>query len=100
MDSTTVVRIDRDLEDLIPGYLEKRFADVASIREAAGKNDLETVRVLGHTMKGSGGGYGFDRITEIGRQLEEAAKTGDKEAIITGAAELERFLTTIHIEYA
>jgi DNA-binding NarL/FixJ family response regulator len=62
--ATTVVKIDRDLEDLIPGYLEKRLADVTSIREAAGKNDFEMIRVLGHTMKGSGGGYGFDRITE------------------------------------
>jgi len=97
--TTTVVTIDSDLQDLIPGYLDKRYADVASIREAAGRNDFETIRVLGHTMKGSGGGYGFDRITEIGRQLEEAAKTGNKEAIIMGAAELERFLTTIHIEY-
>jgi len=72
---------------------------VTSVREATGRNDLEAIRILGHTMKGSGGGYGFDRITEIGRQLEEAAKAGNKEAIITGAAELERFLTMVRIEY-
>jgi len=95
----TVVRIDRDLEDLIPGYLRKRLADVRSIREAVGNNDLEAIRILGHTMKGSGGGYGFDRITEIGHQLEEAARTSNKDVIITQTAELERFLTTVHIEY-
>jgi PAS domain S-box-containing protein len=97
--ATTVVKIDRDLEDLIPGYLEKRLADVTSIREAVGKNDLETIRVLGHTMKGSGGGYGFDRITEIGRELEEAAKTGDKEKCQQQANELANYLAHLTITY-
>ncbi len=95
----TVVKIDRDLEDLIPGYLEKRLMDVTSIREAAGKNDLETIRILGHTMKGSGGGYGFDRITEIGRQLEEAAKTGNSEKCLQHANELADYLTHLTITY-
>jgi PAS domain S-box-containing protein len=95
----TVVKIDRDLADLIPGYLEKRHADVASIREAAGKNDFEMIRVLGHTMKGSGGGYGFDRITEIGRELEEAAKTGDKEKCLQHANELADYLAHLTIAY-
>ena len=31
-------------------------------------------KLLGHSMKGSGEGYGFDTISEIGRFLEEAAK--------------------------
>ena len=28
-------------------------------------------------MKGAGGGYGFDGVTEIGKNLEEAAKEAD-----------------------
>jgi len=94
-----IVKIDRDLEDLIPDYLERRRRDITSIREAVEKNDIETIRILGHTMKGSGGGYGFDRITEIGRDIEEAAKAGNKEKILAQANELKQFLTHLEITY-
>ena len=36
-------------------------------------DDLDTIRVFGHRMKGTGGAYGLDAITEIGRTLEQAA---------------------------
>jgi CheY-like chemotaxis protein len=96
---TTAVKVDKDLEDLIPGYLEKRLVDVSSIRDAAGSGNFEAIRVLGHTMKGSGGGYGFDRITEIGRQIEDAAKQGDKDECLRRADELASYLTHLTITY-
>lgn len=98
-DEAPVVKIDKDLEDLIPGYLQRRLADVSLIRDAIGNNDLETIRILGHTMKGGGGGYGFGLITEIGRRIEEAAKAGNKDEILACAKELDQFLATVHIEY-
>lgn len=93
------VNIDKDLEDLIPGYLENRRKDVVSIREALKNNDLETIGILGHSMKGSGGGYGFDRITEIGKLIEESAKNMDREGITGHINELSRYLTRIEIVY-
>lgn len=98
-DGRITVRIDRDLEDLIPGYLENRRKDMESIRQALKKEDLEAIRVIGHTMKGSGGGYGFDRITDIGRTLEEAARSGDKSAILRQTLELSEYLDHIDIIY-
>jgi hypothetical protein len=56
--------------------------------QALEKQDFETIRILGHTMKGTGGGYGFDTISEMGRALEEAAKTQDTQAIYRGVATL------------
>ncbi len=97
--NSTIVKIDKDLEDLIPGYLENRRRDVISIREALKKNDLDTIRIVGHSMKGSGGGYGFDRITEIGKLIEESAKNMDKEGIIGHIDGLSRYLDHIEIVY-
>ncbi|MGI6366144.1 MAG: Hpt domain-containing protein [Bacillota bacterium] len=68
-----VVRIDAELEDLIPGYLDNRREDIRQIEQCLEKGDFETIRRLAHRMKGSGGGYGFDRITEIGAAMEQAA---------------------------
>lgn len=98
-DNTVTITIDKDLEDLIPGYLENRRRDIASIEEALRKNDFETIGILGHSMKGSGGGYGFDAITEIGKRIEEAAKNMDKKVIAEQAEELSTYLHNIKIAY-
>ena len=50
------------------------------------------MRILGHNMKGSGAGYGFDRITEIGACLEQAAGRRAAEEIRARAEELCRYL--------
>jgi CheY-like chemotaxis protein len=67
------VQIRRDLKDMIPDYLSNRRTDILAIAEALKKNDIDRIRVIGHGMKGSGAGYGFLRITEIGGDLERAA---------------------------
>ena len=94
-----VVQVDKDLEDLIPEFLDNRRSDVDSIRSAVANDDYETVRVLGHSMKGSGGGYGFDDITEIGGALEQAAKRKDNTAIGNELEKLASYLARIEIVY-
>jgi len=51
-DRITVV-VEEDLRELIPGYLENRRKDITTIREALAGSDYETIRSLGHKMKGS-----------------------------------------------
>ncbi len=93
------VRVDRELEDLIPGYLAKRRKDIPSIISFVDQGDYEKVRVLGHSMKGSGGGYGFDPITEIGARIEGAAKEKDEQAIRNLTDELSKYLERIEVVY-
>ena len=50
-------------------------------------------------MKGSGGGYGFDAITTMGKSIEEAAKDKNYEAIKQYAYELSLYLESIDIVY-
>lgn len=94
-----VVQVDSDLEDLIPGYLQNRRQDVDAILQALENQDFETIRVLGHTMKGTGGGYGFDAITEMGRALEEAAKSRNAQAIHQGVAALLDYLQAVEVVF-
>jgi len=93
------VIIDEELEDLIPGYLENRRQDIALILSALERNDFETIRAIGHKMKGSGGGYGFDRITEIGRDLEAAAKQAINQDIHERIHELRDYLDRVQIVF-
>jgi HPt (histidine-containing phosphotransfer) domain-containing protein len=94
-----IVHMDPDLADLIPGYLDNRKKDIAAIHEAVEKKDLDTVRILGHSMKGSGGGYGFQTITDIGMLLEKAAQEGRNDGIRVQVERLEGYLRQIEIVY-
>jgi hypothetical protein len=93
------IRIDPDLADLIPGFLEGRRQDVAAILKALEQQDLETIRILGHNMKGCGSGYGFDEITDLGRSLEQSAKNGERDEIKKKTAELSVYLDSLNIIY-
>lgn len=94
---TIVVRIDPDLKELIPNYLNNRQKDIQAMRAALDKKDFETIRTLGHSMKGSGGGYGFDAISQIGHDLEEAGVEKKPEAIMKSIGELENYLSRVEV---
>ena len=99
LEGRLVAYVDADLIELIPDFLENRRQDVRAIMEGVEKKDFETIRVLGHDMKGSGGGYGFEAITDIGRSLEQAAKNENPTEILKQAAELATYLERVEIVF-
>jgi HPt (histidine-containing phosphotransfer) domain-containing protein len=98
-DEKIVVNVDSDIEDLIPGFLENRQQDVKSIYDALDKEDYETIRILGHSMKGAGGGYGFDEITDIGRSIEGSAEGKNQEEVKKWVINLSNYLDRVEIVY-
>ena len=93
------VRVDADIADLIPGFLEDRQRDITAMLEAVEEHHYETVRLLGHRMKGCGGSYGFDAITEIGGALEQAANDKNSEKIRHWVGELASYLDRVDVVY-
>jgi len=93
------VQIDRFIEDLIPGFLNNRREDIKSLREAIESGDMQLLQRFGHTMKGTGAGYGFDKISEIGEAIEGAARQSDGETILKLAEELEAYLDTLRVVF-
>ena len=94
-----VVQIDPDLEDIVPGFLENRRKDIVSIQTAIPHGDFETIRMLGHRLKGDGGGYGFDAISEIGTAIEHAAARRDAPALTQQTQILEDYLNRVEVVY-
>ncbi len=94
-----IVKVDIDLEELIPGYLENRREDIDSILGDLEKGDFESVKITGHSMKGSGGGYGFDRISDIGKIIEISAKEKNVEEIKKQVEELTSYLDKVEVVY-
>ena len=97
--NANTVYVDEELKALIPGYLERKKQDIQIIADALEIADFDALRVKGHTLKGSGGGYGFHELTEIGAAIEEAAKIADATAIRMQLDRLTEYLGNLKIEY-
>src|SRR5689334_13529753 len=93
------VRIDREFEDIVPSFLANRRKDLHALRHALADEDFSTIQMLGHRMKGDGGGYGFDKISDIGGALELAAIHKNRAAAEQHITQLDDFLARLHVEY-
>lgn len=93
------VYIDQDLEELIPDYIENRYKDIRSITGLLKDRHFHEIAMIGHSMKGSGEGYGFAKVTEIGASIEEAAKQGNAEVIEGQIELLAQYFKKVEIVY-
>ena len=98
-DDTIIVHVDADLEPIIPNFLSNQQKALATMQAALQQRDYETLQSLGHGMKGSGGGYGFDAVTGIGSAIEAAAKVGHHEEIAVRLRSLARYLACVEVVY-
>ena len=99
MPDLVIVEVDEDLSDLIPDFLTHKRADVAAILEAVKRHDYAAISSLGHRIKGDGGSYGFDSMTEMGRSLEQAAAMRDDYAVTALAHELLSYMDSVKVVF-
>ncbi len=90
-----VVGIDPDIQDLVPRFLENQKANVNLILGHAASGDFESARRIGHNMKGTGKGYGFDVISGLGHSIEQAATRSAAAEVEKLARELSRYLESV-----
>jgi PAS domain S-box-containing protein len=88
-------RTVRRLAERTPAYLLNCRQNVIDMDNALDRADFEAVTILGHNLRDSGGGFGFQAITDIGANLEAAAGNGDVGASREWVAELSRYLDRV-----
>jgi CheY-like chemotaxis protein/anti-sigma regulatory factor (Ser/Thr protein kinase) len=91
------IRANPAIADLIPEFLDNRRNDVIAIQDALDKEDFAVVEQLGHGMRGAGGSWGFQGISDIGAALEEAAKHGDAGMALKWVGELSSYLDRLEV---
>ena len=94
---TILVRANPKFADLIPVFLQNCRQNVIAMLDALDRGDFETVEILGHGMRGAGGSYEFQAITDIGAALEQAAESADTDASRKWVGELSRYLDRVEI---
>jgi HPt (histidine-containing phosphotransfer) domain-containing protein len=93
------VTVARDLEDLVPTFMKNRTKELDSLRAALAAGDMEQLRQLGHRMKGVGTSYGFDKVSLLGKQIEDAAKTGNSAGLQACLADYADYLGRVQVVY-
>jgi HPt (histidine-containing phosphotransfer) domain-containing protein len=93
------VVVARDLEDLIPVFLKNRRKEVDTLKVALASADFEQLRQLGHRMKGVGNSYGFGRVSDIGKQIEDGARSGDRAGLEASIAGYAEYLSRVEVAY-
>lgn len=81
--------------ELIQKYISRRFIDVETCWSALKDHDFVKVESLGHQMKGNGANFGFPFISQIGADLESAAKQNNSVIVIDCLNKLSEFLKTV-----
>jgi HPt (histidine-containing phosphotransfer) domain-containing protein len=93
------VMVAKDLEDLIPVFLKNRHKEVDTLRVALASADFDQLRQLGHRMKGVGNSYGFERVSVIGKQIEDGARSGDRSGLEASIAGYAEYLSKVEVAY-
>lgn len=93
------VKVAKDLEDLIPTFLGNRRKELDALRVALAAADFDQLRQLGHRMRGVGNSYGFERVSLIGKRIEDGARSGDKASLEAQIADYRDYLSKVQIAY-
>ncbi|WP_320006463.1 Hpt domain-containing protein [Maridesulfovibrio sp.] len=99
MGDRIVIQVDEDLEAIMPRYLEIRQKELIELEEAVEQKDFETIRLLGHRLKGTGASYGLDELTELGTLIEDTAIEKEMGDIPKHTSRIRYFLDHLDIEY-
>jgi HPt (histidine-containing phosphotransfer) domain-containing protein len=98
-DDAYKVKVAKDLQDLIPGYLNNRKKELDTLRAALAAADFEQLRQVGHRMRGVGNSYGFERVSSLGKEIEDGARSGDKASLEAHIAAYGDYLSKLQVAY-
>lgn len=68
-------------DEMLNRYFERRKRDLQECIEHLKSGDLVFIEKIGHQLKGNGVTFGFPELSEIGGELETAARSRDESEI-------------------
>jgi hypothetical protein len=89
--------VEPGLKELVPGYLANRRKDLEAIGRALNSGNLEAIRVVGHNIRCFSRVYGFDQLTALGEELQQAAVEQSTLRIAHAQNQLADYLSRIEV---
>jgi len=62
------------INELLPEFMEQLDEMIGNLQSALKEHNLSTIKSISHDIKGTAGMYGFNQISAIAAQVEEAAR--------------------------
>jgi CheY-like chemotaxis protein len=90
-----VIHTDPALKDLIPDFLKELRQKSLLLRKYLKEEEFEKIQSIGHRMKGEGGTYGFNVVTDLGAGIHKAAIEKDSLKIRHLSEALSRYLDRV-----
>jgi HPt (histidine-containing phosphotransfer) domain-containing protein len=97
MDDIIMVSVDSDLAALIPDFLQSIRDQIPHLSELLRDDNYVDIQKIGHSLKGVGGGYGFQGITDLGAQIEQSARNSQHDGVEIGIADLQDYLARVKV---
>lgn len=88
-----IIAVSEQIMALVPQYLASKEKQIEEARASLAARDFGPIRRFGHNLKGTGRGYGFPPIEDLGREIERAAVQADAGRIAEQLDALHRFVT-------
>lgn len=92
-----VCLVERDVHDLAKRFLARQERALKGLISAMQSGDFARVRSMGHDLKGAGGAYGLDTLSQLGAQLEAAADAQDAVGVGRLLKQLEERLSRVEL---
>tara|TARA_B100001115_G_C15488513_1_gene230798 strand:- start:255 stop:533 length:279 start_codon:yes stop_codon:yes gene_type:complete len=83
---------DEEWAEMQEMYISHTSKELEKIKTQLNLDSIDSIRTFGHNIKGSGGMYGFNEVTELGLLIETAAKEGNLDSIKSNLEVLKDFL--------
>jgi hypothetical protein len=87
--------VEPGLRELVPGFLANRRKDLEVIGRALHSGNLEAIRVVGHNIRCFSRVYGFDDLTALGEEIQQAAVECSTLRIVHAQTQLADYLSRI-----
>ena len=91
------LEVEPNLKALVPGFLANRRKDLEAIGRALNSGTLEAIRVVGHNIRCFSRVYGFDELTALGEEIQQAALDQSTLRIAHAQNQLANYLERIEV---
>ena len=93
--NASLAGVDTKYARHIPAYLLRCEESAVAMLEALDRGDFKPILILGHQLRGSGGMFGFQHISDIGAAIEAAIERNDSKAVRKQLGELSTYLDQV-----
>jgi signal transduction histidine kinase/DNA-binding response OmpR family regulator len=87
------IPVPEQVKALVPQYLASQEKQIEDARASLASRDFDPIRRFGHNLKGTGRGYGFPRLEDLGTEIERAAMQADARRVAEQLDALHLFVS-------